>query len=35
LSFFHRTFLEVLYSRELEKVEIEVWLWTQIHKIIW
>jgi len=24
LSFFHRTFLEVLYSRELEKVEIEV-----------
>jgi len=24
LSFFHRTFLEILYSRELEKVEIEV-----------
>lgn len=24
ISFFHRTFLEILYSRELEKVEIEV-----------
>jgi hypothetical protein len=24
LSFFHRTFLEILYSRELEKAEIEV-----------